>query len=190
MGSLALTAPDCWGFLSGSTFYCGAVNGYNNSALGSGVGLKQLNVYGGTTLATPIKELRVGAAFDWVDFDSTATLTGPALAAPATAAVEAQAWTLAGYASFQATEKLSFHVRGEYIEARLFSPTVGAGVPDHSAILAATGTVQYDLWKNVVTRAEFRWDRSVAGPRLFGGSGAFPDDHNAYMLAANIIYKF
>ena len=30
MGSMALTAPDSWGFLAGSTLYGGAVNGYNS----------------------------------------------------------------------------------------------------------------------------------------------------------------
>jgi len=45
-------------------------------------------------------------------------------------------WTIAGYASYQATEKLSFHGRGEYAEFGNNNP---------STILAMTGTVQYDL---------------------------------------------
>ena len=32
MGSVALTAPEEWGFIAGSTLYAGVVNGYNNTA--------------------------------------------------------------------------------------------------------------------------------------------------------------
>ena len=35
MGSFALTAPDSWGFLSGSTLYSGIVNGYNGNNAGT-----------------------------------------------------------------------------------------------------------------------------------------------------------
>ena len=58
-------------------------------------------------------------------------------------------------------------------------------------IVALTGTMQYDLWKNVISRLEFRWDHSANGNDLFGGSNAGqPDRKNAYLLAANVIYKF
>ena len=187
MGSVALTAPEHWGFLSGSTLYGGVVNGYNNSALGSGVGLQQLNAYAGATIATPIKELRVGAAFDVADFNSSGVFHVAGGPVPATVSVGAEVWTLAGYASFQATEKLSLHARGEYVNARVDSPVSG-----HEDLVAFTGTVQYDLWKNVLTRLEFRWDRSVAGPPIFGGEtpGLPGSLRNAFMLAGNIVYKF
>ena len=58
-------------------------------------------------------------------------------------------------------------------------------------IFALTGTVQYDLWKNVISRVELRWDHAANGQEMFGGETAGqPDRINAYMLAANIIYKF
>ena len=51
--------------------------------------------------------------------------------------------------------------------------------------------MQYDLWKNVISRVELRWDRSVNGDDMFGGSQAGdPDRKNAFLLAANVIYKF
>jgi hypothetical protein len=54
-----------------------------------------------------------------------------------------------------------------------------------------TTTIQYDLWKNVLSRLEFRWDHAADGSNAFGGKGtAGPTLSNAYMLAANIIYKF
>ena len=54
-----------------------------------------------------------------------------------------------------------------------------------------TGTVQYDLWRNVLNRLEFRWDHSGNGLDKFGGTVAGqPDSKNAYMLALNVVYKF
>jgi len=179
MGSLALTAPDSWGFLSGSTLYAGAVNGYNNSVLGTGVGLRQLNTYVGTTIATPVAGLRFGAAFDWLDLDSKHAL-GIDL-------IDGEIWTVAGYMSYQLTEKLSTHLRAEYMEARIDQPLAA-----HESILALTTTLQYDLWRNVMTRLEFRWDHCTTGDKIFGG--ASPDEtptlKNAFVLAANVIYKF
>jgi hypothetical protein len=105
--------------------------------------------------------------------------------------------SIAGYLSYQATEKLSFHARGEYFKDK-------GGVLFQSAraeVLALTGTIQYDLWKNVISRLEVRWDHSLTDTALFGGSatapgllglpvGSVPNQDNAVLIAANIIYKF
>jgi hypothetical protein len=184
MGSIALTAPDSMGFLAGSTLYGGVVNGYNNSVLGTGVGLQQLNAYAGATLATPVTGLRLGAAFDLLDietrnFHGTGPLDG--------LFINGEIWTVAGYVSYQATEKLGLHARVEYVDAMLDQPLSG-----HQNLFALTTTAQYDLWKNVTTRLEFRWDHSTSGTKIFGGDTFedAPNRKNAYMLAANIIYKF
>ena len=56
-----------------------------------------------------------------------------------------------------------------------------------------TATAQYDLWKNVVSRLELRWDHSLSGEGVWGsinsdtGTGSLK---NQWLLAANIIYKF
>ena len=60
-----------------------------------------------------------------------------------------------------------------------------------------TATLQYDLWKNVVSRVEFRWDHSDNG-KLFGANATSTSSvaatggsrRNAFMLAAQVIYKF
>ena len=61
-------------------------------------------------------------------------------------------------------------------------------------VLAFTATVQYDLWANVISRLELRWDHAADGCEAFGGAGplggAVPDKKNEVMLAANVIYKF
>ena len=36
-------------------------------------------------------------------------------------------------------------------------------------MIALTGTVQYDLWKNVLSRLEVRWDHAANGQRAYGG---------------------
>ena len=112
---------------------------------------------------------------------------------------EADLWSIALYASFQATEKLSFHGRAEYITGDVDEPggfnrgALGTGslyqdVLDNG-IYAVTATAQYDLWRNVISRLEFRWDHAEHG-MLFGGTSGAPSRENAFMLAGNIIYKF
>jgi len=64
-------------------------------------------------------------------------------------------------------------------------------------VLAMTATAQYDLWKNVISRVEFRWDHSLSGQRVWGtprtdGEGGVISGslRNEWLLAANLIYKF
>ena len=186
MGSIALTAPDSMGFLTGSTLYAGIVNGYNDSVWGSGLGADQTSYYVGATLATPVTGLRLGAAFDYLNYqDMSRQVNGNNVS------LNPYAWALAGYVSYQATEKLSFHVRADYTEEKFGMEVNGVEGPNKAKIFALTGTVQYDLWKNVISRVELRWDHSANGNDMFGGSVAGePDRINAVMLAANVIYKF
>ncbi len=198
MGSIAITAPESLGFLAGSTLYGGVVNGYNNSIAGSGFSAPSLNAYIGGTIATPVTGLRLGAAWDLLNVDTT-----PNSGLLAGNKVEADIWSIAAYASYQATEKLSFHGRVEYVTGDVDKPTgfTTLGLPGTLAgdtlgngIYAVTATAQYDLWKNVISRLEFRWDHAEHG-MLFGAQnpnteGLAPTRENAFMLAANIIYKF
>lgn len=180
MGSIALTAPDSWGFLAGSTLYGGVVNGFNSTAR-DGYGESQTSWYAGATLATPVTGLRLGAAFDYANlhhwngsFDT-----------------DGDAWALALYASYQATEKLSLHVRGEYFndEAGLTGWYDGESHPA-AEIWSLTGTVQYDLWKNVISRLEVRWDHGDNGPYFGPPKDDHPSLRNSVLIAGNIIYKF
>ena len=183
MGLLALTAPDSWGFLARSTMYGGAVCGYNANVNNQGIfgqapfaGGNCANYYVGATIATPIKELRLGVAWDWLDLYQW----------------PGQTWAIAAYASVQATEKLSFHLRGEYLKdsAGVLFGTPAFGQPTDQ-VLDLTLTAQYDLWKNVITRVEFRYDRSLNDAAAFGGTiNGVPQDCDAFMLGLNILYKF
>ena len=195
MGAFRISAPNNLGWFSGSSLSFGIVNGFNNSGgltnafsdptFGSVVGVPQMNIYAGLDLATPIKTLRVGAAFDWLNFDSVARYSiGTTPVAPFS--VDAETWTLAGYASYQATDRLSFHGRYEYVDSRIDSPFQFTG---KTRLMAATVTAQYDLWRNVLSRLELRWDHLIEHEDSLGGGVPGIKD-NAWMLAANIIYKF
>jgi hypothetical protein len=163
MGSLAYTVPESAGFLAGSTVYAGAIDGFGSDTE------DQSNLYLGATVNTPLTGVKVGVAFDYV-------------ADLVVGAAQADARVYGGYVSFQATEKLSLHGRVEYADV---DDVLG------SDIFAMTGTIQYDLWKNVLSRLEVRWDHNASGNESFGGEtlGA-PDKKNYYTVAANLIYKF
>jgi hypothetical protein len=58
-------------------------------------------------------------------------------------------------------------------------------------LISETFTAGYALWKNVITRGEFRWDHSLSGDKPFGGTLAGePANKNAVSIALNIIYQF
>jgi Putative beta-barrel porin-2, OmpL-like. bbp2 len=188
MGAIALTAPDSMGFLAGSTLYGGVVNGFNNNVAGSGLAMPTLNAYVGATVATPVTGLRLGAAWDLLNIDTTPFGSNSKL--------EAEIWSVAGYASYQCTEKLSFHGRVEYVSGDVDkvvgAPPLAGSLPIllQDNIVAVTATAQYDLWRNVITRLEFRWGHAEHGD-LFGGTvPGQPELQNVFMLGANIIYKF
>ena len=169
MGSVAFTLPEQFGFIAGSTVYAGFVEGFGGGTE------DQANFYVGATMNTPLAGVKVGAAFDYVaDFPDLAGVDGE------------NARTYGAYVSFQATEKMSLHARAEYADiddVTLFGTTGGD-------IFALTGTLEYDLWRNVLSRLELRWDHAASGGDLFGGDTGSPSRKNDYLLAANLIYKF
>jgi Putative beta-barrel porin-2, OmpL-like. bbp2 len=185
LGSVALTAPNSWGFLAGSTLY-GAVEG----GRGTGSAQDQINYYAGAVLNTGVKGLKVGASYDYLGADATTGGTSTTIPIASTQAFWANAVAL--YTSFQATEKLSLHARAEYawIDNGI-APTSPSTASKADNVYALTGTVQYDLWKNVLSRVEIRWDHANTG--VFG-QGATPatvgDKKDSVLLAANLIYKF
>jgi hypothetical protein len=169
MGSVTVTAPSDWGFLAGSALYAGIIDGFGGSA-----GDNQVNYYAGLSVKTPVTGLSVGAAFDHVDANFSYLGVNSATTAYGL------------YASFQATEKLSLHVRGEYLDLSNYTGT--GAIPDNSGF-ELTATIQYDLWKNVLSRLEARWDTAY-NPAYGGTVPGVPRTENAYVILANIIYKF
>lgn len=159
MGSVAVTAPEDAGFLAGSTLYGGVVYGFNGTD-------NQANYYLGGAMATPVEGLSLGFAWDYVDINDDQSMS-------------AYGNVYGLYASFQATEKVSFHARGEYAKGGVIEGLLPAGADD---VFSLTGTLQYDLWANVLTRLEVRWDSYDND--VMGGK------ENPVLVAANAVYSF
>lgn len=182
MAGVTLTAPESLGFLAGSTLHACVINGL-------GVGFTDTTwMYAGATLNTPVEGLKVGVAYD--ERMNAAQIEG---ANPAFGG-SSYAYSLAGYLSYQATEKLKFAGRYEFAKGTAGTwYAAGPGEIDpKNAIQAITATVDYSLWENVITRLEFRWDRDLTDQHL-SASGPGPwghDDNNNYYMALNVIYKF
>ena len=166
MGSVVVKAPESAGWLSGSSLYVGAVNG---DAKGSKNDPTLL--YVGVSLATPIKELSLGASADLL-------FNGGGTGALGNSYANAYAF----YTGYQITEKLKANNRFEYATSGY-----GAFLPGRTQdkIIGETFTLDYALWSNVLTRGEFRWDRSVDG-----GANPFNGQKNDLSLTASIVYKF
>ncbi len=185
MASVALTAPESFGFAKGATLGASVVNGLNNASgdFGSVASVKrqtilQINV----TSPTPLKALSVGASYDY--------LANPALAfaaPPVNGSGYVNAVTL--YGAVTITEKAKFYARGEYTWGSQ-DFWYGGGTAKNQRLLGLTGTFDYSLWANVMSRLEVRWDHSANGDTPFpsgSGPGTFK---NAVTLAMNMIYKF
>jgi len=177
VGAIAYTAPDSWGWAKGTTINAGAVLNLDKTG--------QDNYYAGITLPTPWSPLKVGASFDLA---SVADEEGGFGGNPH----NDSGWIVGGYANYQATDKLAFNLRGEFydleaglsaangLEAYAFG---GDGVGEE-----ITATVQYNLWANVTSRVEVRWDHADTGVAFGSGDTAFYG--NSFILAANLIYTF
>jgi hypothetical protein len=177
MGSLTLTAPQSWGWANGATLSAGVVNGIysyqGNQGNFANAWDTTTSWYVGGTLPTPNANLKVGAAFD---YETAYNSNNP--------------WALAGYVNFQASPKMSLNGRIEWAKNYLSTVQGIGGLPSNQNAVALTGTVQYNLWANVLTRAEIRWDH--ASHDIFGGnlngSGNLQD--NAVMIALQAVYQF
>ena len=193
LGAITLTAPDSWGDFAGSALYAGVVDGYNTA-----VGNDVTSYYLGVTIATPIKALKVGAAWDYVAGHDNSFANPNTDDAFTPSSNNGYAQSIAIYASVQATEKLSFHARGEWAKLSL-GDNIGSDEGDEpvepsntdtSEIWALTGTIQYDLWANVLSRLEVRWDHASSVESFGGTTKDQPRKQNEVIVAANIIYKF
>jgi hypothetical protein len=225
MGSVTFTAPSSWGWAAGSSFYAGIVYGFNgdsqynayyySSPSGHDNGFyangNQVNYYAGVTLNTPCKQLTVGAAFDYAH-NFAGGFSG--MHYPYWFGDTEQNVLVAGlYATYKATDKLSLNVRGEYLYGEENSMGHGDRGLTHPVLysynhtpsadaIELTGTVEYDLWANVISRLEVRWDHldgchdSRSGTTYYVPFGDV-DSHlnrvnnqDSVGFYANIIYKF
>ena len=199
MGSVTFNAPSNWGWASGSAFYAGMVygfagNNYNITSQGEQYGRQggsqggnQANYYVGATLNSPWKDVTFGAAFDYVqNLGGTSYYVDPSVAS-----VHLDDYIFGLYNTIKATDKLSFNTRGEFWEVDAKS---GASRGSDSGI-SITETVEYDLWANVVSRLEVRYDKVIESDYSSDigyvlPTGVIIDNPSSYGVYANIIYKF
>jgi hypothetical protein len=182
MASVSITAPESWGFLKDSAWYFGVIDGL------AGNSLDTTSVYAGGSLHTPVEGLSVGGAFDYRFNGGNAVTIG-----------NNWAYAVAGYVSYQVSEKWKFNLRGDYTEGSdgTYYDRGAPGSTEQNRLGALTISADYALWQNVISRLEFRWDHSMSGDTPYGGTGAasIPPandgvNHNATTVALNLIYKF
>ena len=54
-----------------------------------------------------------------------------------------------------------------------------------SKAVEVSETISYQLWKNVISRVEFRWDNDANDTAAFSNG-----KDNVFLVAANLLYKF
>jgi len=169
-GDLTYTAPSSCGWAAGSTVFAGILYGSVDTTFASPLPQSgnQVNYYGGLTLNTPWKPLTGGVAFDYAQNYS---------------ASGENVLVFGLYSTYKATDKLSFSARGEYVESDAGSVKAGS-----ENLAELTGTVEYDLWANVQSRVEVRWDQDLSTSN--GDLFAAGTERDSVGLYANIIYKF
>jgi hypothetical protein len=202
MGDIQFTAPDSAGFMKGATVTLAAITYAGNSAqngvpAGSAPGGDgSTSWYVGGTVPTPVTALKVGACFDYLSLHNGDTTGG---------GHNDDVWNLAAYASYQATEKLTFNVRGEYLNTEgltaadaggIFggntsAATIAAGGYNGNKTYEMTFTAQYNLWANVISRLELRWDHADTGlPFGAAANTGAPFRSSDWLMALNVIYQF
>jgi len=173
------TAPESFGFLKGATLSGGYTTGPNVS---NGAHVDQY--YLGANLPMPITGFSIGLAYDYThDIFGIAGGEG------------GYANAYAVYFLYQATEKLKLNTRFDYTSASQgwYYPITTAGTAHNGndQLGSVTVTADYSLWKQVVSRLEFRWDHSFDGTSPYGGTTVgVPSQANSYSLALNLIYLF
>jgi hypothetical protein len=173
---LNLIVPTNWCGLGGSSFFASVNNGYGS------ISKNETYLSFGATLNTPLPAVKLGVAWDYsTHFAVGGFDTGPASAIDL-------------YILCQVAEKLRLNFRVEYARANglgaLSAAYNGAATPLHK-VFALTATMQYDLWKNVLSRLEARWDHAADGTDSFGGLMlGEPTRQNELTLAAEFTFLF
>ncbi len=189
LGSATFTGPSSWGWAAGSSLYAGIVYGFNGADGGNNgfhQGGDQINYYAGATFNTPCKQLTVGMAFDyahnygggWDELFPTRSYEDNVLVAGL-------------YATFKATDKLSISARGEYVYGEEVFKEGSYHNTGSNDGFELTGTVEYDLWANVISRLELRWDHASHNNTDTSDAPLGDLEHGtAVGFYANVIYKF
>lgn len=104
-----------------------------------------------------------------------------ALSASANYGKPRDVWALAGYLSYQMDPKSTFNARVDYVTVE------STALPEDAQFLSLTGTIAHNMWENVLTRLEVRWDHSLKSDfdSLVGDNNG-----DAVTVALNAVYQF
>lgn len=201
MGSVTFSAPSSWGWASGSALYAGMVYGFAGgtknvlSATQGTQGGNQANYYAGATLNSPWKDVTFGAAFDYVQNVGGNSVDTTFFGPGSGPYVHLNDYVFGLYNTIKATDKLSFNTRAEYWEADATSNYPHVCGADTG--ISLTETVEYDLWANVVSRVELRYDKVMTGSYgnnssvgYYNPAGVRVGSLTSLGVYANVVYKF
>lgn len=171
LGAITVTLPEATGPLKDSVISAGVIHGRNGIATGGATAAQSVNnYYAGATLNTPIEGMTFGLAWDYLQ-DGAAPVGG-----------SSDAYAVAAYVSY-GQDKWKANLRADYTQAT--TGTYYASPGDRNELGSLTGTLDYNLWENVLTRLEVRYDRALSGDKPFGVT-----DDSALTVALNAVYKF
>jgi len=180
MAAVTITLPESAGPMKNSVISIGYVGGQAGASSASANVHDTRSYYAGITLNTPLEGLQVGAAWDY----RQDAAPGSSAVAGVTLPGVNDAYAVALYASY-GMDKWKLNVRADYTQATRGTyyaiPTDGG----RNELGSLTGTLDYSLWENVLTRLELRYDRALSGDKPFGDA-----DEQAVTVALNAIYKF
>jgi hypothetical protein len=194
MAAMTVTAPEALGPLAGASITAGVVDG--SAAAGSVVASRgEQMIYVGGSIPTPIENLSLGFAWDHFNIDGAKDNDA-----------------IAGYVGYKVSEKMTLNTRLEYMDqgapgligngaSATFNPAATAAANAAAAAAAnATGqylgttvTLGYALWENVLTRAEWRYDKDLNGDKFLGTGNSLPRPgarNNNHLFALNVVYQF
>lgn len=198
MASIAYELPESAGSMAGTAVYLGFVDGL----VTGDAGFDKTSYFVGATIPTPMDGLSLGAAFDYAQDTTLSQLTfergaledliggllgdgsvTPEQASKADANYGAprDVWALAGYLSYQMDAKSVFNARVDYVTVE------STALPEDAQFLSLTGTLARNMWDNVLTRLEVRWDHSLKSDfdSLVGDNSG-----DAVTVALNAVYQF
>ena len=188
--------------LNGAGFNCpgikltlGYTGGHTATGAPSDTGPRLHNYYAGLQTPLFVEGLALGLAYDYRANYSAGW--PPQFFLPA-GPRHSYASATAVYLDYKVAQ-WRFDVRAEYARATAANTIFAARSDFGSAkpmfggndekFLGITTTVGYELWKNVMSRLEFRWDHDCAGGVSVFGTAASPRQ-NSFTLGLNVIYMF
>jgi hypothetical protein len=135
---------------------------------------------------TGIKNLTLGLNVDYGWEDDEASL----VAVGTRADNDATWWGVAVYAAYDFTEKLRSALRLEYFRDQDGVRTLARGAGERVSLWDVTATAQYNIWRGLFGRLEYRHDE--AGEKVFKirTPGLTPTSTSQDTITLNVFYRF